>query len=71
MVIRFAQVEYISNGAIGVLLVLRRRMQAQNGKLCLCELRESVADQFTARQFHRLFEICPDYDSAVKSCAAE
>jgi anti-anti-sigma factor len=70
MVISFAQVEYVSNGAIGVLLALRRRMLSQNGRLFLCDLRESVAEQFTTRQFHRLFEVFPNADSAMQGMAA-
>jgi anti-anti-sigma factor len=69
LVIGFAQVEYVSNGAIGVLLVLRRRILTQNGKLCLCELRDGVAEQFTARQFHRLFDIYSTTDAAIVSLA--
>ena len=67
LVISFAAVEYMSNAGIGILLVLRRRMQTQNGKLCLCELRESVAEQLNARQFHRLFDIFDDCESAIAS----
>ena len=67
MVIDFAAVEYMSNAALGALLVLRRRMQAQGGKLCLCELRESVAEQLSARQFHKLFDIFSDSQSALAS----
>ena len=69
IVINFGQVEYVSNGAIGVLLVLRRKMIAQHGKLCLCELRDGVAEQFTTRQFHRLFDICSDTETAIAACS--
>jgi anti-anti-sigma factor len=70
MVIDFAAVEYMSNAALGALLVLRRRMQAQEGRLYLCALRDSVSEQLSARQFHRLFEIFTDADSAVASLKA-
>jgi anti-anti-sigma factor len=67
MVIDFGSVEYMSNAALGALLVLRRRMQAQGGRLCLCQLRESVVEQLSARQFHRLFDIFSDSHSALAS----
>ena len=70
LIIDLSLVEYMSNAALGALLVLRRRMQSQDGKLCLCELRDSVLEQLMARQFHKLFDIFTDCQSAKASLEA-
>jgi len=67
LVISLANVEYVSNGAMSILVGLRRRMLDQGGRLCLCELNPGVYDQLTVRKFHKLFDIHEGSGAAVQS----
>ena len=71
LVVSLGEVEYISNGALGVLLAVRRRVVAQQGDVCLCEVAEGVYDQFKTRQFHKLFAIYKTVDEATRSLTDE
>lgn len=67
LAISLAEVEYVSNGAMSVLIGLRRRMLDQGGQLCLCQLKPAVYDQLTVRKFHKLFDIHDSTDAALQS----
>jgi anti-anti-sigma factor len=65
MVIGFAEVEYMSNGAIGALLNVLKRMRTSGGMLILCQLSANVHESLKARQLHRLFSIDDEMETAL------
>jgi anti-sigma B factor antagonist len=66
LLLSFAEVDYVSNGALSALLAVRRKMLQANGKLSLCELSENVMEHLSVRQFHKLFDIQADEASALQ-----
>jgi len=67
MVIGFGDVDYISNGAIGALLNVLKRMRTSGGHLKLCQLNANVRESLKARQLHRLFDIVEGMETALES----
>ena len=65
LLVSFADVDYLSNGALSSLLAVRRRMLHANGRMCLCDLNDNVLEHLSVRQFHKLFEIQPDEATAI------
>jgi anti-anti-sigma factor len=69
VVISFAEVDYISNGAIGALLNVLKRVKTSGGMLRLCNLGGSVLESLKTRQLHRFFQIDDDLETARASLA--
>lgn len=66
LLISFAEVDYVSNGALSALLAVRRKMLQAHGTLRLCDLNENVQEHLSVRQFHKLFDIQADEASALR-----
>jgi anti-anti-sigma factor len=60
LLLNFRKVEYVSSGAMGVLITLNRRMQAAGGRLVLCFLDPTVHESFRAMKLDRVFMIEDD-----------
>jgi anti-anti-sigma factor len=71
LLISFAEVDYVSNGALSALLAVRRKMLQAGGTLRLCELSDNVMEHLSVRQFHKLFDIQPDEASALQRFQAD
>ena len=67
LVVSMKEVEYISNAALGVLIGTQKRIRNKNGTLRLAGVKKNVRKQLGSRQFHRLFELHEDVDSAIAS----
>ncbi len=52
-----SQVEYLSNAAISMLLIVHKRTVAAGKQLVLRELKPQVYEQFSSRRFDRLFDL--------------
>ncbi len=52
-----AHVDYISNAAISMLLIVHKRSTAAGKHLVLCNLTPHVHDQFASRRFDKLFDL--------------
>lgn len=70
LLISFAEVDYVSNGALSALLAVRRKMLQAQGILRLCDLNESVQEHLSVRQFHKLFDIQADEATALQQFEA-
>jgi anti-anti-sigma factor len=71
MLISFASVDYVSNGALSALLAVRRKMSTLKGTLVLCELSDSVREHLSVRQLNKVFEIRTSESSALETLKAE
>jgi anti-anti-sigma factor len=71
MLISFAGVDYVSNGALSALLAVRRKMSTSKGALVLCELSESVMEHLSVRQLNKVFDIQTKESSALENLKAE
>lgn len=58
---------YISSAGLRVLLVLARKLKADNGKLVLCSMNPNINDVFDVAGFLPIFTIYPDQDEALKN----
>lgn len=63
----FSGLEYISSAGLRSLLVLGKKLKAQQGTLALCSLTPVVAKVFAISNFTALF---PQYDSVEKALEA-
>ena len=64
-----ADLEYISSGGLGVMVVLQNELDSQSGRLALCSLSPFVSDVFKTTNLVRRFEIYPTQDAAVAALA--
>jgi anti-anti-sigma factor len=71
LLVNFAEVDYVSNGALSALLAVRRRMLQAKGRIALCELSDNVLEHLSVRQFHKLFDILADEKSAIEKLESE
>jgi anti-sigma B factor antagonist len=68
-IINLDAVRYMSSSDVGVLLTLKRRIDAHKGKLALANVNPFVFDVFRAMRLDRLFTITPDMPSAFEAVA--
>lgn len=55
--IDFSNVEYVSNVAISMLLIVHKKAKTVDTALVLCNVSPSVYDQFSSRRFDKVFHI--------------
>ncbi|WP_019569944.1 STAS domain-containing protein [Thioalkalivibrio sp. ALE11] len=65
LVIRFADVEYISSAGLRVMLMAAKKVRQQGGQLVLCEIHEPIREVFEISGFLSILEVCDDRDAAV------
>ncbi len=65
LVVDFKGVEYLSSTALGKLITLKRRVDAQNGELRLCNIKETILEVFSITKLDTIFSIKPSLDEAV------
>jgi anti-sigma B factor antagonist len=70
-IVNLDAVRYMSSSDVGVLVTLKRRIDAQKGKLVLANVNPFVFDVFRAMKLERLFTIAPDMPAAFKALAGE
>ena len=56
----FKNVAFLTSTTLGLLLVLRKEMQARGGRLVVGHLAPQVYEVFEATHLHRVFEVHPD-----------
>ena len=52
-----SQVDYITNAALSMLLIVHKRSTGAGKRLVLCELKPHVHEQFSSRRFDKLFDL--------------
>jgi len=67
ILINFENVEYLSSAALGKLITLRKKMEAKNGQLKLCEIEPSIYEIFKITKLNKWFEI---YETEADALAA-
>ena len=67
VVLDFAQVRYIDSTGLAAVLSCLRRLNERDGDLKLCGLSRPVRTLFELARMHRLFDIFPDREEAVRA----
>jgi anti-anti-sigma factor len=70
VVVDMAGVEYISSSGLRVLLMLYKTMKQTNGHLKLSALSPFVTEVFNVTNYHTLFDVHPNAESAVAAMPA-
>ena len=67
LIVDFCEVKFLSSQAIGVLLDLRKRVEAIRGRLVLCGVSKDIMKVFRITNLDKVFEFFPDDASALKT----
>jgi anti-sigma B factor antagonist len=65
MLLDLTNVEYLSSGALGVLIGTQRALHKVAGNLSICGLRPDIEEVFRICRLEKLFEIYPDLETAL------
>ena len=71
ILLNMAEVHYIDSSGLGELIAAYTTTRHRGGRLKLMKLTPRVQDLVQLTKVHRVFEVFPDEDSAVKSFAAQ
>jgi len=66
IVIDCENLTFIDSMGLGVLISLLRRVRQRNGDVKVASLSEEVKTIFEVTRLHRLFEVCSDWNTAVR-----
>ncbi|MFA4973512.1 MAG: STAS domain-containing protein [bacterium] len=66
IVIDCANLTFIDSMGLGVLISLLRRVRQRNGDVKVASLSDEVKTIFEVTRLHRLFEVCADWNTAVR-----
>ena len=66
LAIDLSAIDYISSSGIALLIGIKRRVDAGNGRVVLHSLHPDVLDLFNTMNLSRLFEITPSQSQAVE-----
>ena len=67
LLINLGAVEYLSSSAIGVLIVVRKKVRSREGVVRLCNLHPDILTMFTITQMDQLFDIRSSEEDALKA----
>ena len=67
LVIDCTDLTFIDSMGLGVLISLLRRVRQRNGDVKVAALSDEVKTIFEITRLHRLFEVCADWNAAVRS----
>lgn len=65
LVVDFKGVEYLSSTVLGKLITLKRKVDAQNGYLKLCNIKKEIHEVFSITKLDTIFDIKPTLEDAV------
>lgn len=65
LLLNFANVEFLSSGALGKLITLDKKVKAHNGVLKLSNIRPEIYEVFAITKLNRLFDIRDDEAAAL------
>ena len=65
LVLDFSGVRLLGSQALGVLLTLRKKLQAAKGRLVICGLRPDLRKVFSITKLEKLFKFEPDEEHAL------
>ena len=67
LILSLDAVEHLPSLAVGMLVMLNRKVQATNGRLTLCQLTPAVQETLERTRLTELFTICTTEEEALKS----
>ena len=67
LLLNFADVEFLSSGALNKLIILDKKVKAANGKLHFCSLKPEIIEVFQITRLNQVFSIHDDQESALSS----
>ena len=67
LIVDLSYCEFIDSTFLGALVVSLKRLLTVKGTLKLCNLKPSVISMFELTRMHKVFEIYPSLDSALRS----
>ena len=65
LLLNFSDVEYLSSAALGKLINLHNKLQAQQGELVMCSVFAQILEVLAVTKFDKVFKIYPDQDAAM------
>ena len=65
IVVDFEKVDYISSAGLRALLLVAKRLQANDGKLALCGMRDHIFEVFKISGFNEILAIHPTRQDAI------
>ncbi|HNB54302.1 MAG TPA: STAS domain-containing protein [Anaerolineales bacterium] len=71
VIVSLSQVTFIDSKALAALVRAREQIMQNGGRLILCDLQQPVRIIFELTQFDQVFELYPDYDTALEKIAHE
>lgn len=66
LILDFTKVQFLASAAVGVLLQLRKKVAAINGRLVICGLRKELKQVFEIMRITKLFTFTPDENAALR-----
>lgn len=66
LIIRFRNVDHLSSAALGVLYMIKREMNAVNGRLVLCEIDPQIYEVFRITKTDKYMTIVPSLADAER-----
>lgn len=66
-VVDLAEVQYMASAVLGLMVNIRHRVKAMDGKLVLCQMTPRLQEIFRACCLERLFTIARTRDDALKA----
>ena len=57
LLLNFASVEFLSSAALNKLIILDKKVKANNGKMRLCNLKPEIYEVFAITRLNQLFDI--------------
>ena len=70
IVMDFVNVGHMSSSALGMLIMLHKRVREKGGVLRLCNIRPSIYEVFEITRLSEVFKILPSREEAVHEAAA-
>ena len=67
IVLDFTEIQFLDGTALGQLITLQKRLDAEQTRLCLCGLERTVMEVFNATRLAQLFEFYPTVEAALRS----
>ncbi len=67
LILDFTKVQFLSSGAVGVLINLRNKTAAINGTFAICGMRKELLKVFEIMKINKLFTFCADENEALKA----
>lgn len=67
IIVDLHRVALLSSAGIGMLVRLHKHITSQNGSFLVCSLNDDLAELFKMTRMHKLFQIEPDRETAIRA----